>query len=80
MKCKHESGLTEGRYCWVANKSCKKMFASHCKSYVPDDKIVRCSECVFWHMEPMGEAMMCYGFANGHWTEPEDFCSRGRKR
>lgn len=44
------------------------------------ESIVRCGECVHYRPEPMGDVMMCYGFANGHWTEPNDFCSRGRRR
>lgn len=44
------------------------------------ETLVHCGECTRYMPEPMGDVMMCYGFANGHWTAPDDFCSRGVRR
>ena len=44
------------------------------------ESIVRCKDFAHYMPEPMGDAMMCYGFANGHWTAPEDFCSCGVRK
>lgn len=80
MKCRNEDGLNANGYCLVTNRYCTAQFAAICKSFAPKDKVVHCGECAFYRPEPMGDVMMCYGFANGHWTEPDDFCSRGRRR
>ena len=44
------------------------------------ETLVHCGECMRYMPEPMGDVMMCYGFASGHYTAPEDFCSRGVPR
>ena len=44
------------------------------------ETLVRCGECMRYMPEPMGDMMMCYGFANGHFPAPDDFCSRGVRR
>ena len=44
------------------------------------ETFVRCGECTRYMPEPMGDVMMCYGFANGHFPAPDDFCSRGVRR
>lgn len=47
---------------------------------VDAELVVRCRECAHYQPEPHGDVMMCYGFANGQYTKPDDYCSCGKNK
>lgn len=42
--------------------------------------VVRCRDCKDYQPEPMCDVMMCYGGMCGRYTNPDDFCSYGRRK
>lgn len=49
-------------------------------STIGAEPVVRCRDCAYYRPEPYGDVLMCYGFANGHFTHPDDYCSRGKRK
>ncbi len=52
----------------------------HLAPTIDAEPVVRCRDCTYYRPEPYGDVLMCYEFANGHWTHPDDYCSRGKRK
>ena len=80
MKCEYYDKRDRKYACETALLADALAYIQQLEAQKQPETLVHCGECMRYMPEPMGDVMMCYGFASGHYTASEDFCSRGERR